>query len=100
MFRVPLVNAAAAFCDTKGLTSVSHSLHQLLTALEGTPVMTLSELLRGQGGVKTEDAIDLGCKGVAGYQSQLKLLAEDCRAWRRQGWCVARPRPGHGMWSN
>ena len=62
---------------------------QLLTAMEGTPVMTLSELLRGQGGVKTEDAIDLGCKGVAGYQSQLKLLAEDCRAWRKQGWCVA-----------
>ena len=35
LFRVPLVNAAASFCDAKGLTSVSHSLHQLLTALEG-----------------------------------------------------------------
>lgn len=35
LFRVPLVNAAAAFCDAKGLSSVSHSLHQLLTALEG-----------------------------------------------------------------
>ena len=30
-----MVNAAAAFCDAKGLSSVSHSLHQLLTALEG-----------------------------------------------------------------
>ena len=35
LFRVPLVNAAAAFCDARGLTSVSHSLHQLLTVLEG-----------------------------------------------------------------
>ncbi|MGN0777766.1 MAG: transcription-repair coupling factor [Aristaeellaceae bacterium] len=62
---------------------------QLLAAMEGLPIVTLSEILRGQGGVEVADAIDLGCQGVAGYQSQLKLLAQDCRSWRKQGWCVA-----------
>ena len=61
----------------------------LLTAMERYPLATMSELLRGMGGVKTSQAIDLGCKGVAGYQSQLKLLAADCQAWRQLGYAVA-----------
>ena len=61
----------------------------LLSAMDGLTMVTMSELLRGLGGVKTVDAIDLGCKGVAGYQGQVKLLAEDCLTWRKQGWCVA-----------
>ena len=69
--------------------SLLMSWDDLLAAMDGMTLITLSELLRGLGGVKTETALDLGCKGVAGYQGQLKPLAEDCIAWRRQGWCVA-----------
>ncbi len=62
---------------------------EFIHCIDGQTLVTLSELLRGLGGLRTQDAIDLGCKGVAGYQSQLKLLAEECITWRRQGWCVA-----------
>ena len=61
----------------------------LLRAMGDYPLATLSELLRGLGGVKTAAALDLGCKGVAGYQSQVKLLAADCQTWRQQGYAVA-----------
>lgn len=61
----------------------------LLHAMESLPLVTLSEFLRGMGGVKTQDVIDLGCKGVAGYQSQIKLLAADCQTWRQQGYSIA-----------
>ena len=61
----------------------------LLGQLEGYPLAALTEFLRGMGGVKTGPVIDLGCKGVAGYQSQVKLLAADCNAWRQQGYAVA-----------
>lgn len=53
------------------------------------PYATLSEFLRGMGGVTTQAVIDLGSKGAAGYQSQVKLLAADCAAWRRQGFAIA-----------
>ena len=62
---------------------------ELLGAMQGRAIVAAAELLRGMGGVNPVDAIDLGCKGVAGYSSQLKPLAEDCNAWRGQGWTVA-----------
>ncbi len=61
----------------------------LLQDLAKRPLATFSEFLRGMGGVKTQKVIDLGCKGVAGYQSQVKLLAADCAAWRQQGYAIA-----------
>ena len=62
---------------------------ELVSAMRGRAIVAAAELLRGMGGVNPADAIDLGCKGVAGYSSQMKPLAEDCNAWRGQSWTVA-----------
>jgi len=62
---------------------------KVLQFVQELPLATVTEFLRGMGGVRTVDAIDLQSKGVAGYQSQVKLLAADCESWRRQGYAVA-----------
>ena len=60
----------------------------VLSALQGRALAVMTEFLRGMGGVETQDVIDLGSKGIASYQGQMKALAADCEGWRRQGYCV------------
>jgi len=62
---------------------------QWRTAMEGCGLVAVAELLRGMGGLYPETVIDLKCQGVAGYSSQMKFLAEDCRSWREGQWRVA-----------
>ena len=62
---------------------------ELLTHFAGRAVIASAEMLRGMGGLNPVDAIDLQVRGVAGYSSQVKLLAEDCAEWLREGWRVA-----------
>ncbi len=62
---------------------------ETLNTLQGCSLATVSEFLRGMGGVKPQVAIPLGSRGVAGYQNQVKVLREDCEKWRQEGFCVA-----------
>ena len=56
--------------------------------LAGRALAAMTEFLRGLGGVEPQDVIDLGSRGIASYQGQMKALAADCEQWRRQGLCV------------
>ncbi len=62
---------------------------ELLGKLRDCAVAPLCELLEGLGGVKTQDAADLGARQAEGYSSQMRLLAEDCDAWLKDGMRVA-----------
>jgi len=62
---------------------------EMLEGFAGRAVIASAEMLRGMGGLHPVDAIDLQVRGVAGYSSQVKLLAEDCEEWLREGWRVA-----------
>ena len=61
---------------------------EVLATLQGHSLVVLSEFLRGMGGIQPEVMIQLGSRGVAGYQGQVKALAADCEKWRREGNCV------------
>ena len=61
---------------------------EVLSLLKPYPLAAMTEFLRSMGGVETKDAIDLGSKGIASYQGQMKVLAADCEKWRRDGNCV------------
>lgn len=62
---------------------------EALATLQGRSLVTVSEFLRGMGGIKPEVMIPVSSRGVAGYQNQVRLLREDCEKWRREGWAVA-----------
>ncbi len=61
----------------------------LLAAMRSSALVTSSDLLLGMGGVSPEVVLNLESAGIAGYSSQLKLLAEDCRRWLGAGRTVA-----------
>lgn len=61
----------------------------VLGAMQGTATVTVSELLQGLGGIKPDDVLNLASNSLAGYGSQIKLLAGDCAAWLGQGYTVA-----------
>ena len=62
---------------------------EMLFALNGLSIVTVSELLEGLGGVQVKDAVDLQAKAVSTYASHMKDLSEDCAAWLKQGIRVA-----------
>ena len=61
----------------------------LLGTMRGTALVTISEMLRGLGGIEPEDVINLQSSGIAGFSSQIKLLAADCRNWMAAGYTIA-----------
>lgn len=61
---------------------------EVLPVLSAKALTAMTEFLRGMGGVVTQDVLDLGSKGIASYQGQMKTLAADCERWRKEGNCV------------
>ena len=57
-------------------------------ALDNRCVVTLCEFLRGLGGFKPKNVIELDAKGISPYQSRLKDLAHDMLSWRKEGMCA------------
>ena len=62
---------------------------ELTAGLTDLPVVATCDLLRGLGGLQPDTVLDLHSKGLPGYGSQVKLLAEDLRTWRQKGMTVA-----------
>ena len=60
-----------------------------MDSFQGHSLVTITEFLRGMGGIQPEVVIPVGSRGAAGYQNQVKVLREDCEKWRKEGWCVA-----------
>jgi len=56
--------------------------------LERYPLILLTEMLQGMGGLRPTDALDLGAAGLVGYQGQMKLLKNDLAAWRERNYRV------------
>ncbi len=56
--------------------------------LASLPYAACTGLLRGLGGLTPDEALNLEASGVESYRSQLRLLADDLRAWRDRGWTV------------
>ncbi len=55
------------------------------TGLSRLPLMGMTEMLQGLGGIRAADALDLGASGLVGYQGQIRLLKNDLAAWREKG---------------
>lgn len=62
---------------------------ETLDSLKGRGIAMISEFLRSMGGLTPDVLIQMGSRGVAGYQGQIKTLHGDCETWRQAGWCVA-----------
>ncbi len=57
--------------------------------LASYPLVATCDLLRGLGGLKPQQALNLDSQGLPGYGSQMKLLAEDCRRYLKDNYAVA-----------
>ena len=55
---------------------------------EGLPLVLMTEMLLGLGGVKPAESLDLGASGLVGYQGQIRLLKKDLAAWREKGYRI------------
>ena len=53
-------------------------------ALDRQPLILMTEMLLGLGGIKPADSMDLGITGLVGYQGQIRLLKNDMAAWREK----------------
>ncbi len=53
-------------------------------ALEKHSLILMTEMLRGLGGIRPADSMDLGASGLVGYQGQIRLLRNDLSAWRER----------------
>ena len=62
---------------------------ETMETLKGRGIAMVSEFLRSMGGLTPEVMIQVGSRGVAGYQGQVKMLHGDCETWRQAGWCIA-----------
>ncbi|MBR3764789.1 MAG: transcription-repair coupling factor [Clostridia bacterium] len=62
---------------------------EMLSAMSGCAVVTVSEFLEARAGVEVEETLDLHVERVTTYASHMKELAEDCRAWLGRGVRVA-----------
>ncbi len=62
---------------------------EMLYAMNGLSIVTVSEVLEGLGGVQVKDAVDLHARQVSTYASHMKDMATDCTEWLRQGIRVA-----------
>ena len=56
--------------------------------LEGHPLVVMTEMLQGLGGIRPADAADFGASGLVGYQGQIRLLKNDLAAWRERGFRI------------
>ncbi|MBQ9210653.1 MAG: transcription-repair coupling factor [Clostridia bacterium] len=54
--------------------------------METLPMLVLTEMLQGLGGVRPVDSVDLGAGGLVGYQGQIRLLKNDLAALREKGY--------------
>ncbi|MEA4928658.1 MAG: transcription-repair coupling factor [Candidatus Limiplasma sp.] len=61
-----------------------YSYETLLNALQGRPVIALSDLARGLGRLQPTQALSLHSEPVMPYQSRLEPLAKDIAEWKAQ----------------
>ncbi len=61
---------------------------EIVRGIAHQPILTLSEFLRGLGGLTPKNVIEFDAKGVAPYQARLKDLASDMHHWRSEGFCA------------
>ena len=52
------------------------------------PLILMTEMLQGLGGMKPADSLDLGASGLVGYQGQIRLLKNDLISWTEKGYRI------------
>lgn len=52
------------------------------------PLLGMTEMLQGLGGIQPVDSVELGAAGLVGYQGQIRLLKNDLAAWREKGYRI------------
>ena len=62
------------------LTGWEDALH----ALRRYCVVAASEILHGQGGIETQDALDMNAAGLPGFHGKIRDLAQSCEAWLKK----------------
>ncbi|MBQ8536460.1 MAG: DEAD/DEAH box helicase, partial [Clostridia bacterium] len=88
-FQEELLQAMERGDAVKDQASLLFTYEELAARAKKQPLATLSEFLRGLGGMEPKTLIELDAKGIAAYQSQVKELAKDVKAWRQAGYGIA-----------
>ena len=68
--------------------SLLQNWEEILHEMSDCSVAAMNEMLMGLGGVKPTDIIDLGARGLQGYQGQIRQLKNDLTVWRKKGYRV------------
>ena len=87
-FAEDLAGAMARGEAVTGQGSLLRDWEETRQALESHPLVVMTEMLQGLGGIRPADALDLGASGLVGYSGQIRLLKNDLAAWRERGFRI------------
>ena len=84
-FAEDLSAAAARGEAVPGQETLLRAWPETLARMENIPLIAMTEMLLGLGGVQPADALDLGAVPISGYQGQIRQLRSDMVSWREKG---------------
>ena len=85
-FQEDLTNAISRGEAVSGQETLLQDWDMIRERLNGFPLLVMTEMLQGLGGIRPADSLDLGAAGLVGYQGQIRLLKNDLAAWREKGY--------------
>jgi len=88
-FQEELLQAMERGDAVKDQASLLYDYTEIASKARTSSIVTLSEFLRGMGGMDPQTLIEIDAKGIAAYQSQVKELAKDVKNWRQAGYGIA-----------
>lgn len=69
-------------------SSLLYAYDEAVLGVKSRGYITLSEFLRGMGGLAPKNVIEMDIKGMPQYQSRFKDLTQDMGKWRQEGYCT------------
>ena len=87
-FAEDLASAVSRGEAVPGQESLLRSWEESRKKILEHPVMLMTEMLQGLGGIRPDDAADFGAVTLSGYQGQIRTLKNDLASWRGKGYRI------------